>query len=61
MKIGEETVTALSNVGRKDRRVRLVLGIGLVMAGVLVHSHGWLRWTLGLAGLSSMLSGVCGI
>ena len=49
------------NVGRMDRALRVVLGIGLGIAGILVHRHPYLGSALGIAGASVILSGTCGI
>jgi hypothetical protein len=49
------------NVGRMDRALRVVLGIGLGIAGILVHSHPYFGSALGIAGASVILSGICGI
>ena len=49
------------NVGRMDRVVRGVLGIGLGIAGILVNGHPYLGRALGIAGASLILSGTCGI
>lgn len=49
------------NVGRMDRALRVVLGIGLVITGILVNGHRYLGWALGIAGLLVILSGTCGI
>jgi hypothetical protein len=49
------------NVGRKDRALRVVLGVGLGIAGILVNGHRYLGWALGIAGVSVILSGTCGI
>ena len=49
------------NVGRMDRALRVVLGIGLGIAGILVNGHPYLGWALGIAGASIILSGTCGI
>ena len=49
------------NVGRMDRTLRVALGIGLGIAGILVSGHPYLGWALGIAGASVILSGVCGI
>ena len=49
------------NVGRMDRALRVVLGIGLGIAGILVNGHPYLGWALGIAGASVILSGTCGI
>lgn len=49
------------NVGRMDRALRMVLGIGLGIAGILVNGHRYLGWALGVAGVLVILSGTCGI
>lgn len=49
------------NVGRIDRTLRVGLGIGLGIAGILVSRHPYLGWVLGIAGASVILSGICGI
>ena len=49
------------NVGRMDRALRIVLGVGLGIAGILVHGHPYLGSALGIAGASVILSGTCGI
>jgi hypothetical protein len=49
------------NVGRMDRALRVVLGIGLGIAGILVNGHPYLGWPLRIAGASVILSGTCGI
>ena len=49
------------NVGRMDRTMRVALGIGLGIAGILLSGHPYLGWGLGIAGASVILSGVCGI
>ena len=49
------------NVGRMDRTLRIVLGVGLGIAGILVHGHRYLGSALGIAGASVILSGTCGI
>jgi len=35
-------MATILNVGRMDRALRVVLGIGLGIAGILVHGHAWL-------------------
>ena len=56
-------MATLFNVGRMDRTLRMALGIGLGIAGILVNvkDHPYLGWTLGIAGISVIFSGVCGI
>ena len=38
------------NLGRMDRALRVVLGIALGIAGILVNGHPYLGWALGIAG-----------
>jgi Inner membrane protein YgaP-like, transmembrane domain len=57
---GADMATFL-NVGRMDRALRVVLGIGLGIAGILVNGHSYLGWALGIAGVLVILSGTCGI
>jgi hypothetical protein len=49
------------NVGRTDRTLRVILGIGLGIAGILVNGHPYLGLALGIVGASVILSGTCGI
>ena len=49
------------NVGRMDRALRVVLGIGLGIAGILGNGHPYFGWALGIAGASVILSGTCGM
>jgi len=49
------------NVGRMDRALRVGLGIGLGIAGILVSGHRYLGWALGIVGVLVILSGTCGI
>ena len=49
------------NVGQTDRALRVALGIGLGIAGFLVNGHPYLGWALGIAGVSVILGGTCGI
>ena len=49
------------NVGRMDRSLRVALGIGLGIAGILVNGHPHLGWALGIAGVLVILNGTCGI
>ena len=57
---GADMATFL-NVGRMDRALRVGLGIGLGIAGILVNGHPYLGWALGIVGVSVILSGTCGI
>jgi Inner membrane protein YgaP-like, transmembrane domain len=54
-------MSALFNVGRVDRLLRLVLGIGLEVAAILAEGHPYARWGLALGGIAVILSGTCGI
>jgi hypothetical protein len=54
-------MAAFLNVGRRDRTLRVALGIGLGIAGILVSEHPYLGWGLCIAGASVILSGVCGV
>lgn len=49
------------NIGRWDRVVRLVLGIGLGVSAIFVDGHPYARWGLTLGGIAVILSGTCGI
>jgi hypothetical protein len=49
------------NVGQMDRALRVGLGTGLGIAGILVNGHPHLGWALGIAGVLVILSGTCGI
>jgi hypothetical protein len=49
------------NVGRMDRTLRVVLGTSLGIASIIVSGHPRLRWGLGIAAASVILSGFCGI
>jgi hypothetical protein len=44
-----------------DRALRVGLGIGLGIAGILVSGHRYLGWALGIVGVLVILSGTCGI
>lgn len=48
------------NLGRFDRAVRLLLGIGLGLAGIFISGHPYLGRALGVAGALVILSGACG-
>ena len=43
-------MATLLNVGRLDRALRVVVGVGLGSAGILVRGHPYLGWALGIAG-----------
>jgi hypothetical protein len=48
------------NLGRMDRGLRVVLGLGLGIAGILVNGYPYVGRTLGIAGALVILSGGCG-
>jgi Protein of unknown function (DUF2892) len=48
------------NVGRMDRSLRVALGIGLGIAGIVVNGHSYVGRALGIAGALVILSGACG-
>jgi DUF2892 family protein len=48
------------NLGRQDRALRVALGIGMGLAGILITGHPYLGRTLGIAGAVVILSGGCG-
>jgi len=48
------------NVGRMDRSLRVALGIGLGIAGIVVNGHPYVGRALGIAGALVILSGACG-
>ena len=50
----------LKNLGRFDRAVRIVLGIAIGVAGILVSGHPWLGRSLGIVGALVILSGGAG-
>jgi Protein of unknown function (DUF2892) len=54
-------MAAFFNVGRMDRALRVVVGISLGIASIIVSGHPRLRWALGVAGALVILSGFCGI
>ena len=59
--IGLLDVSTFFNVGRRDRAVRLVVGIGLGVSAIFVDGHPYTRWGLTLGGIAVILSGTCGI
>ena len=54
-------IANLFNVGRTDRALRLLLGVGLGVSAIFVDRHPYVRWGLTLLGISVILSGTCGI
>jgi hypothetical protein len=57
---GGRTMKSILNLGRMDRGLRVVLGIGLGIAGIMVSGHPYVGRTLGVAGALVILSGGCG-
>jgi GTP1/Obg family GTP-binding protein len=57
---GQEIMASLLNLGRMDRGLRVVLGIGLAIAGILVSGHPNVGRALGVTGALVILSGGCG-
>lgn len=55
-------MSSFLNVGRWDRTLRVALGIGLGIGGMLVNSntHPYLGSILGIIGALVILSGTCG-
>jgi hypothetical protein len=48
------------NLGRTDRKLRVVLGLCLGLTGILVNGHPWVGHLLGLAGALIILSAAGG-
>jgi hypothetical protein len=48
------------NLGRMDRGLRVTLGVGFGIAGILVNGHPYFGRALGIAGAIVILSGACG-
>jgi hypothetical protein len=48
------------NLGKTDRRARIVLGLAIGLAGILVSSHPYVGRALGFLGALVILSGACG-
>jgi hypothetical protein len=48
------------NLGRMDRGLRVVLGVGLAIVGIMVSGHPYVGRALGVAGAVVILSGGCG-
>lgn len=53
-------MASILNLGRMDRGLRVALGVGLGIAGILVSGHAYLGRLLGIAGALVILSGGCG-
>lgn len=54
-------MATLFNVGRTDRVLRLLLGVGVGVSAIFVDGHPRARWGLTLTGIAVILSGTCGI
>jgi hypothetical protein len=52
-------VSVLKNLGRVDRRWRVLIGLALGLAGIFV-SNPYLGRALGIVGAIVILSGLCG-
>lgn len=48
------------NLGKIDRNVRVVLGLAVGLAGILISGHPYVGRTLGFLGALIILSGACG-
>jgi len=46
------------NVGKKEGILRIIVGILLVI--LIAFTQGWLKWVLGLAGLSFIATALAG-
>jgi hypothetical protein len=53
-------MASILNLGRMDRGLRVALGVGLGIAGILVNGHAYVGRALGIAGALVILSGGCG-
>jgi len=47
------------NVGRRDRALRVALGVGLGMTPIFITGHPTGGWGLSIAGALFILSGIC--
>jgi hypothetical protein len=45
------------NLGRTDRTLRIVLGVCIAIAGILINGHPYLGRLMGVAGALVILSG----
>jgi hypothetical protein len=48
------------NLGRTDRALRVILGVGIGIAGILVSGHPYVGRVLGVVGGLVILSGASG-
>jgi hypothetical protein len=53
-------MASVLNLGRMDRGLRVALGVGLGVAGILVNGHPYIGRALGIVGALVILSGACG-
>jgi len=53
-------MASVLNLGRMDRGVRVAIGVGLGIVGILVNGHPYAGRALGIAGALVILSGACG-
>jgi len=54
-------MSSFFNVGRTDRALRMLVGVGLGVSAIFVDGHPYARWSLTLLGIAVILSGTCGI
>jgi hypothetical protein len=50
----------VANLGGADRGLRIILGLALGGAGILISGHPYVGRALGVAGAVVILSGACG-
>ena len=53
-------MASVLNLGGMDRGLRVVLGVALGIAGILVSGHAYVGRALGILGALVILSGGCG-
>jgi Protein of unknown function (DUF2892) len=53
-------MSSFVNVGKVDRRIRLVFGVALGVSGIVVSGHPNFGRGLGIVGALLILSGICG-
>jgi hypothetical protein len=56
----DREVALVLNLGRMDRGLRVLLGAGLAIAGIMVNGHPYVGRGLGVVGALVILSGGCG-
>jgi hypothetical protein len=52
-------MATFANVGRRDRALRVALGVALGITPIFITGHPNLRLGLGIAGALFILSGIC--